>query len=59
MSLPKLAEIRKAYAAFAAGVVVMLAAGLITGEPAAWLAGAIQAVTAGLATYGVGPDPAP
>lgn len=50
MQIPKLSEVRKAVAALAAGVAVMVAAGLITGDLASWVTGAIAAVMAALAT---------
>jgi hypothetical protein len=59
MKLPTLAEVRKAYAAFAAAVVVMIGAGLITGDAQAWISGAVAAVAAGLATYGVNANAVP
>jgi hypothetical protein len=53
VKLPSLGEVRKAVAALSAGVVVMVAAGLITGSVQAWIVGALAAVGAGLATYAV------
>jgi hypothetical protein len=46
-----LGEARKAVAAFTAGIAVMVAAGITTGNLAVWLTGAAAAVTAALNTY--------
>lgn len=44
-----LGRFRKAWAALSAGVVVVLASGLVTGSPAVWLSTGISAVGAALA----------
>lgn len=54
-----LSKIRKAVAALTAGGAVMVAAGLITGDPAAWWTGSIAALTAGLAVYAAPPNQPP
>lgn len=46
-----MARYSKAWAALAAGIAVVLAAGLITGQTAVWVSTLVAAVTAALGVY--------
>jgi putative intracellular protease/amidase len=46
-----LAKVSKAVAALAAGLAIMVAAGLITGKPAVWGTTGVEAVMQALAVY--------
>lgn len=61
MKLPSLGAITKALAALGAGVTVMIAAGLITGQTAVWVSTGIGAVAAMLTVYAApkNKEPAP
>lgn len=51
-----IARYNKAWAAFAAGLAVVLTAGLITGSAAVWVSTLLAAVTAGLNTLRAAPN---
>lgn len=59
MSLSTLGEARKAVRAAAAGLAVMVAAGLVTGSAAVWLTGLVAAVAAGVAAFAAKPNDDP